>query len=215
MARRADNSVDWLLWQLADSAFPTGGFAHSGGLEAAYQNGEVRNRGDLREFLEAALEQAARGALPFVAAAFDGQFARADQLCEAFTTSHVANRASRLQGRAFLNAALRAFPDLRIDPPATGHLAPVSGALFAALGLDRLAALRLYLFTQLRGWTSAAVRLNIVGPLEAQSIQAALAPRAESLLHGDFALESAVQTAPILEIFQAGHDRLYSRLFQS
>jgi urease accessory protein len=34
---------DWLLWQLADSAFPTGGFAHSGGLEAAWQHGEIRN----------------------------------------------------------------------------------------------------------------------------------------------------------------------------
>ena len=26
----------WLVWQIADSGFPTGGFAHSGGLEAAW-----------------------------------------------------------------------------------------------------------------------------------------------------------------------------------
>ena len=30
---------DWLIWQVADSTFPAGGFAHSGGLEAAWQAG--------------------------------------------------------------------------------------------------------------------------------------------------------------------------------
>ena len=45
--QRLSGDNQWLLWQLADSAFPTGGFAHSGGLEAAWQNGEVSNRGDV------------------------------------------------------------------------------------------------------------------------------------------------------------------------
>ena len=36
----------WLVLQLADAAFPTGGYVHSGGLEAAAQAGAV----DLRAF---------------------------------------------------------------------------------------------------------------------------------------------------------------------
>jgi urease accessory protein len=105
------NFSDWLLWQLADSAFPTGGFAHSTGLEAAWQHGEIRNRTELASFAESSLHQFGRAALPFVTTAHDqpDRLDEFDRLCEAFTTNHVANRASRLQGRAFLSAVERIF----------------------------------------------------------------------------------------------------------
>ena len=209
---------EWLLWQLADSAFPTGGFGHSGGLEAAWQHGEV-TRANLPGFLETSLRQCARASLPFVAAAHAGaeRLTELDQHCEAFLSNHVANRASRLQGRAFWTATTRAFlPDLT-EPPELCHLAPVFGVLTCRLGIATLPAARLFLFLHFRGLVSSAVRLGIVGPLEAQSMQHQLAPVAEAAaIHAaTLTLDDLAQTAPLLDLWQGAQDRLYSRLFQS
>ena len=212
---------DFLIWQLVDSAFPTGGFAHSAGLEAAWQHGEVRHREDLLSFMAASLNQAGRALLPLAAAAYDepervGEF---DRFCDAFTTNHVANRASRLQGKTLLSAIERTF---KIAAPGDVeipffHFAPVFGFGLRRLDLPRELALRMFLFQHLRGLLAAAVRLNIVGPMEAQVLQHQLAPRAEEIRRANewLGVDDIAQTAPLLDLWQGAHDRLYSRLFQS
>src|SRR2546425_2650 len=103
--------TDWLIWQLADSAFPAGGFAHSLGLEAAWQQGEV-DASSLPLFLRHAITQAGHSGLPFAMAAHrDPDALRAiDERCEAFLRNPVTNRASRIQGRAWLTTVERSFP---------------------------------------------------------------------------------------------------------
>lgn len=217
-AATADRTSVFLLWQLADSAFPTGGFAHSGGLEAAWQHGEV-TRAALPGFLESSVRQCGRAALPLTAAAHrePERLAELDLLCDAFTTNHVANRASRLQGRAFWTAAARAFLPALPPAPEPGHLAPAFGVVTHRLGLEADEAARLFLFLHLRGLVSAAVRLGIVGPLEAQALQHALTPVAEDTATRSRTLtpDDLAQTAPLLDLWQGAQDRLYSRLFQS
>src|SRR5688500_8997828 len=104
-------SHDWLLWQLVDSAFPTGGFAHSGGVEAAWQHGMIRDGDDLLELAQAALQQAACGVVPVLLATLrqPADFAEYDSFYDASLTNHVANRASRAQGRALLATASATF----------------------------------------------------------------------------------------------------------
>jgi len=218
---------DWLLWQLVDSAFPSGAFAHSGGLEAAVQQGELGNSAQLEAMLRASLCQFAHGSLPFMTATYDHpeKLSGVDSLCDRFLSNHVANRASRLQGQALLASAARIFarPGLeRIscagrEPLPAGHLAPVFGFVLRELGVARLNAARLFLFLQLRGLVSAAIRLGLVGPLQGQAVQHRVAVQAESILARchQLSTEEVAQTAPLLDLWQANQDRLYSRLFQS
>ncbi len=216
----------WLLYQLADSALPTGGFAHSAGMEAAAQLGRVLEPGDLPELLGEVIWSLATSALPFATAAFrrPAELAALDRRCDASLPSHVANRASRAQGQAWLRAAEAAFgagvapvvEEVR-SARLPGHLAPVFGALLASLGATEQDARRLFLFQGARAAVSAAVRLGIVGPLEAQALLAAAAADAEKALSAtaDLAPEEAGSAAPLLDLLQGHQDRLYSRLFQS
>ena len=218
---------DLLVWQLVDSAFPAGGFAHSGGLEAAAQHGEISNRSDLIHFIKNALQQVGRGSLPFVSGAHETpeNFGAISQHLETILSNQVANRASQLQGRAFLASSVRIFPGVELKlfqrkisdlnfPP---HFAPVFGAILSVLHLARNLACRIFLFVHLRGFVSSAVRLGLVGPLEGQGIQHQLTDFLETVfaesLNVDY--KDAAQTSPLYEIWQANQDRLYSRLFQS
>jgi urease accessory protein len=214
----------WILLQLADSAFPTGGFAHSAGLEAAAQAGEIEGVPGVRRFTREAVWQAGWGALPLVRAAFTdpASLPELDARADAFLANHVANRASRTQGRAFLSTAARVFPE-RIAPVqarAAGlklHLSPVWGAAVSALGLGLLDAQRVLLWTTARNVLSAAVRLGLLGTHEAQALLADLSPLLDEVHArcGELGVDALAQPAPLADLIQGTHDRLYSRLFQS
>ena len=217
----------WRILQLADSGFPMGGFAHSAGLEAAFRQGEARTPRQLDVFARALLWNLGNASLPFVGAAHDEprRFMEIDAQVETVLLNHVANRASRTQGRAFLSTCARVFDEEGIRPllervrgrTAFAHLAPVFGATLKVLGLQRHDALALYLYLGLRGVTSAAIRLGIVGPHEAQRLQGGLGSTLDQVLDACELLgpTDAATVAPLLDVMSGAHDGIYSRLFQS
>jgi urease accessory protein len=216
---------DWLVWQLVDSALPTGLFAHSWGLESAWQHGEVPDARALEQYVEAALLQTGFGSLPFVNAVHQSpdRFEALDAFTDAVLINVVANRASRAQGRTLVATAARIWPSdalTRLEARARqgfAHAAPVSGATFHLLQLPLPVVQKAILYGTARGVLSAAVRLGIVGSYQAQRMQHACIPLLDSLAErcASLSIEDLAQTSPVNDLLQAGHDRLYSRLFQS
>jgi urease accessory protein len=218
--------MNLLIWQLIDSGFPSGGFAHSGGLEASAQHGFV-TPDTVRAFAKQALLQAGRAALPLVTAARlrPEDLVELDELSDVFLSNPVANRASRAQGRALLASVTRSFPHV---PAASleaqvnqhrlaAHHAPMFGAIFSLLSIPVADTQRAFLFTSLRSTASAAVRLGLIGGYEAQEIQASLSADIDEVIRrcGGLGPRDVAQAAPLVDLFQSTHDRLYSRLFQS
>jgi urease accessory protein len=214
-----------LVWQLSDSAFPTGSFAHSAGLEAAWQAGEIADGAALRRFTHAVLEQTGHGVLPLLNAAHrdPARFEPLDGLADLFLINPVANRASRVQGRALAATMARVWPAESVSALADrvdrgiGHHGPVMGAMFGAAGLPLDVSQRLCLYAAARGVLTAAVRLGIVGSYESQRLQHDLGPALIAIAERacDYGEDDLAQTAPVLDVLQSAHDRLYSRLFQS
>lgn len=216
---------EWLTWQVMDSAFPTGLFAHSWGLESAWQHGEIEDLDALRAFLDASIQQAGHATLPLLNAAYGDpdRLPSLDALADAFLVNAVANRASRSQGRTLVATAARVWPSEALGEiraraeTLCAHVAPLSGVVFRAVGLALPAAQKIVLYGAARGVLTAAVRLGIAGSYEAQRMQHACGPWLDQVADrcGALRIEDLAQTAPIADILQSGHDRLYSRLFQS
>jgi urease accessory protein len=185
----------------------------------------VPDEGALRLFLRAAITQAGHGVLPLASSSHDdpSRLEELDALCHAFLTNIVANRASCVQGRSFLATCARIWPESGVAAveanaaPLHGHYAPIFGAVLRLLETPLELTQQLCLYGTARGVLSAAVRLGIVGSYAAQRLQH------DSTVHLDAVFERCApmrdahvtQTAPILDLLQAAHDRLYSRLFQS
>lgn len=221
------------ILQVVDSSFPTGSFGHSGGLEAAWKAGAIHSIEAVGEWLNLSAQQSAFQSGPFVAAAsrtaqYDNQLERLlalDRQMHATVTGDVARRASLLQGQALLRTCRETFKEkILIDltdrwtgADDCGHLPIVFGTVVAFLGCSAEKAVELHLFCALRACVSAAVRLGIVGSLEGQALLVAHSRRIADLAVAAARTEplDAVQVAPLLEIWQGGQDRLYSRLFQS
>lgn len=155
-------------------------------------------------------------------------------------SSHVAARASSLQGSGLLRAFSSAFPHLStifielkrrillgsIDERIyRGHAATCFGAVAGILGIDITTAVSIFLYTTCRDMVNAAVRMNLIGPLDGGNVTYTISCRIQTLIQiyhieaGNQILNPQkflpFQIAPLLDILSNAHDRLYTRLFNS
>lgn len=225
----------WSTWQLIDSILPTGGFAHSYGLEAATQAGIVYDAQTVEKFAMTVLESAGALLLPFVFTACNKEvvgleeWIALDWSLHAVMTNHVSRAASIGQGKALMRLAGTVFKEIAqevatmrsclLTKPsrAHGHHAVVFGRILGLLGVDCVTAQRAYLFLNLRDVLSAATRLNLIGPMEAALLQHRHAKLAELVLakYANRSSLDAYQISPVIDTVQGAHTQLFSRLFCS
>jgi urease accessory protein len=224
----------WLaLLQFADGLFPSGGFAHSFGLETYVQDGVIGDRAGLEAFVAAHLEGSA-GPADAVSTATAVRLAAAgdmpelvvlDERLEAMKTVPEARAASRQMGRQTVRVAAALGADAfladlarAVDEGVTpGHHAAVFGAALGRAGAEPEAAAAAYLHSTAALLVGAGLRLIALGQVDGQRVLAAMRPRIVRL-----ALAAAAATPadmwsfnPGLELAGLRHATLDTRLFRS
>jgi urease accessory protein len=233
------------LLVLADSALPTGAFAHSWGLEWAVRRGWVTGAGDLYDWTRDALHFGVaplEGRAVVYSAGLSGEpkgeraltrthVARTIRMSDevaSFLPTREARTAGAQLGRSLLTAVRSVFPVLResdlhreLAKAARGHgdrlQFPVAwGITGGSLGLDSAVLVQAYLLNTVRQWAQVAMRTIPIG----QSAALSLTGR---LLDDTIRLAAEVvrgrrpltSLTPGWDVAVAGHGELDARYFRS
>lgn len=209
------------LLQLADSAFPSGAYAFSDGLETLTQRGEVRTADDLTLFLRGQLrggwgtQDAPACALAWKADA--QRLAELDALLDNLKLVEGPRKASARIGANLRKAALKLWPDELSHLPETRHQATTFGAVARLLGASLDDTVTAYLSAWLLGRVTSATRLMRLGGLDAQHCASRCETDARWCV--DFALRATPDDlggfTPLLDIAAAEQAKLSERLFQT
>ena len=218
--------------RFVDSFFPSGGYAFSGGLEAAVQGGAVRDAEELSRYVVESLttgmgerEAVAVGMAheAYVSGVLETAF-NADRELEAMKLGRESRTASRQMGRQVMRLAAdqRARQPLieeylaAVEAEQTpGHLAVTVGLTLAAAGWSKKDTIAAFLYQAATGFVAAAMKLLPIGQREGQRLLecwlGVIEPISLKAAH-----QQVLQSwSPIQDIYAMRHNRLESRLFRS
>jgi urease accessory protein len=177
------------ILQHADSAFPSGSFAFSNGIEGLAAMNAPLDRSGLRDvvamFLQHRWVTSDRVAVALAHRAGDDfdKLAEIDHAVEAATLAEPLRNGSKRYGNALLAEHVRlgtqGATELRSQIEAgnvLGHLPIVPGFVWRARGMNEANAILVSGYSTASGLIAAAVRLGRIGALEAQAVLAALLP---------------------------------------
>jgi len=220
--------------QLSDSAFPSGRYTLSYGLESFAQSGELGT-----PVRRSALAGLLSDSIRFGVAPSDGValacahrtpddadvVTRADERLTAVKIAREARETSRRTGRALLDTATAVFDAPSVhrlaervrDGRSPGNHAVVFGVLSAALGVSRVEAVAAELFAFSAAWVAAAVRLALIGHRTAQALLDRVRPvtTAAALAAADGEVAQIRSCTPLRDVMSMRHEPAGLRLFAS
>lgn len=215
--------------QHADSAFPSGSFAFSNGIEGLAGLGAKLDRCGLAAVIAAiirhrwapadrvALIHAHRAGEDLAAVALVDAAVEAASLVEPLRTGSRRNGTALLAAHARLGTPLAFALRARIDAGQTpGHLSVVQGFLWQKLGLSEHDAIAISGYTTALALITAAVRLGVIGAIDGQAVLGAMlaiiAEEAAREVPRDLSIASFT---PFIDAAAARHVRAPLRLFAS
>jgi urease accessory protein len=221
------------LLQFSDGLFPAGAYAHSFGLEACVQAGDVSDANGVESFLSAYLEGCAAptDAVALLCARRAAAIANLaaclslDETLDAMKTPSELRDASRQMGRQTLRVAthlpchalLEEFGKAVAEEITPGHHPIVFGMVGGLLEWNALEMTGAYLYSTSAALVGAALRLLPLGQLSGQHILWNVKPLVTKLAEEvqDKHEADLWSFAPALEIASMRHARLDARLFRS
>ncbi len=214
--------------QHADSAFPSGSFAFSNGIEGLASLNAPLDRDGLQNvvtmFLHHRWATSDRVALT-LAHRTDGDLDRVmevDRAIDAATLCEPLRAGSKRNGNALLAAHVRlqthgavALRTLIADGKAHGHLPVVQGFVWRARGMSEPDAVAVSGYSTAAGLVAAAVRLGRIGAVEAQTVLASVLVTVADLLAPVTPAAEIMSFMPWVDAAASRHARAHMRLFAS
>lgn len=222
-----DDATLLIALQHADSFFPGGGTAFSWGLEPLHADGQIGDASGVERFLAIQIERRwASCDRPFLIAAHRAagdldRIAAIDRLFAAMVLPRELREGAARAGGALLEthrrlgtAGAAAYRALVREGKAPGALPVVQGLLWQAAGIDEAAAAALSAHALSVGVVGAAIRLGIIGHIDAQRIIMAVRPTiAVRLAEPAADIRDAHGFAPAADIAAMRHETQTIRLF--
>jgi urease accessory protein len=219
------------LLHLCDSLFPTGGFAHSDGLEWATDRRLLVAPAQLGDWMDACLAQILAncdGRAVWLAwhahraEDWEGLAALNDEV-HALKASASARQSSRAMGARLIKmwTLLYRPPDLErlvveLDVDRTMTLPGAFGVVAASAQIAPRAAVEGFLYTRLAAVASAAMRLMRIGQHDAHRVLASRLERARAVAEAIATTAGPPSSfAPLLDIASMSQQYVHSRLFRS
>ena len=223
------------LFQLVDSAFPTGTFSHSFGLETAAQEGQLVHVENLRLWLTHYVKgtlspMEGQGVLLAYQLLVEGDLEGLREVDYRLTLSRIA-RESREGGikigKRYLYLLLELYPDFPLkryqeeirQGTCFGNAAIVHGGICAYLKWSLKVSVESFLYMSVNSLVQNAIRVLSIGQTAGQKLLLSLLPlieeEAREIVAHPVGLEELCNRNFVQEIESMRHERLYSRLFMS